>query len=50
MRQKVTALNLAKEGVEVMYNIRDTNWRRRDSKKDLTWLKNDPLTIGNNDA
>ncbi len=50
MRQKVTALNLAKEWVEVMYNIRDTNWRRRDSKKDLTWLKNDPLTIGNNDA
>ena len=50
IRQKVTALNLAKEWVEVMYNIRDTNWRRRDSKKDLTRLKNDPLTIGNNDA
>jgi len=49
-RQKVTALNLAKEWVEVMYNIRDTNWRRRDSKKDLTRLKYDPLSIGENNA
>jgi hypothetical protein len=33
-----------------MYNIRDTNWRRRDSKKDLTRLKYDPLSIGENNA
>ncbi len=41
-RQKVTALNLAKEWVEVMYNIRNSNWRRWSNQKDRTWLKSDP--------
>ena len=42
-RQKVTALNLAKEWVEVMYNIRNSNWRRWANLKDEVWLKPDPL-------
>lgn len=51
-RQKVTALNLAKEWVEVMYNIRNSNWRRWANLKDEVWLKSDPLEKDNsgNDA
>ena len=41
-RQKVIAINLAKEGVEIMYNIRNTNWRRREDQRDACWLKKDP--------
>ena len=44
-RQKVTALNLAKEWVEVMYNIRNSNRRRRANQRDSTWLKADPLAV-----
>ena len=47
-RQKVNALNLAKEWVEVMYNIRNTNRRRWDNQKDWTWLKSDPLATAEN--
>ena len=46
-RQKVTALNLAKEWVEVMYNIRNSNWRRWANLKDEVWLKSDPLEKSN---
>lgn len=42
-RQKVTALNLAKEWIEIMYNIRNTNWKRRYNQKDENWLKKDPF-------
>ena len=42
-RQKITALNLAKEWVEIMYNIRNTNRRRRYNQKDANWLKADPF-------
>jgi len=42
-RQKVMALNLAKEGVEIVYNIRNTNWRRRYEQKDACWLNADPF-------
>ena len=38
-RQKVNALNLAKEWVEVMYNIRNTNRRRWDNQKRLDMVK-----------
>jgi hypothetical protein len=37
------ALNLAKEGVEIVYNIRNTNRRRWYEQKDACWLNADPL-------
>ena len=43
IKQRVTALNLAKEWVEIMYNIRNTNWRRWWNQKDATRLKKNPL-------
>ena len=33
MKQRTLALNLAKEGIETVYNIRDTNWRRWSATK-----------------
>ena len=42
-RQKVMALNLAKEGVEIVYNIRNTNWRRRYEQKDACRLNANPF-------
>ena len=41
--QKTVALNLAKEGLEAMYNIRNTNWRRRSDSRDKCWLKVNPM-------
>lgn len=38
MTQRTIAMNLAKEGIEAMYNIRNTNWRKRSSEKDKCWL------------
>jgi len=42
-RQKVVALNLAREWMEAIYQIRDTNWTRWAGVKDQCWLKIDPL-------
>lgn len=42
-RQKVVALNLAREWMEAIYQIRDTNWTRRAWVKDACWLKINPL-------
>jgi hypothetical protein len=39
----VVALNLAREGMEAVYQIRDTNRTRRAWIKDLCWLKINPL-------
>lgn len=50
MKQRTIALNLAKEGVEAMYNIRDTNWRRRSASRDACWLKADPMVDEGNDG
>lgn len=44
IRQKTIALNLAKEWIEIMYNIRDTNRRRRSNNRDKCWLKINPFT------
>ncbi|MDR2541039.1 MAG: prepilin-type N-terminal cleavage/methylation domain-containing protein [Candidatus Peribacteria bacterium] len=33
-RLNVIAMNLTREGMEMMYNIRDTNWKRFSGKKD----------------
>lgn len=40
---QVQAMNLAREGVEMIYTIRDTNWKRRSGKRDEHWLGSDPL-------
>lgn len=42
-RQKVIAINLAREGIESVYQIRDTNRQRWAWKKEECWLKKDPL-------
>ncbi len=42
-RQRVIALNLAREGIEAVYQIRDTNWQRWWWMKDACRLKVDPL-------
>lgn len=42
-RQKVIALNLAREWMEAVYQIRDTNRTRRAWVKDTCWLKINPL-------
>ena len=43
MRQRTIALNLVKEGIEAVYNIRDANWRRRSANRDQCWLKANPM-------
>jgi type II secretory pathway pseudopilin PulG len=40
---QVMAVNLAREGVEQMYTIRDTNRRKHSAEKDKYWLLMDPL-------
>lgn len=37
-RGQVIAINLAREGIEMMFNIRDTNIRKWSGKKDACWL------------
>ena len=41
---RVTAVNLAREGMEGVFSIRNTNWIRWWGKKDKCWLKVNPLT------
>lgn len=48
--QRTIALNLAKEGLEAMYNIRNTNWRRRSDSRDKCWLKANPMVDEGNDG
>ncbi len=40
--QKTIAINLAKEGIEAVYNLRNSNWRKRSDKKNSCWLLSDP--------
>ena len=48
-RERTIAINLAREGVEAVYQIRDTNRHRRAGKKEECRLKVDPLVDeGNN--
>lgn len=49
-RQKIIALNLAREGVEAVYQIRNTNWKRWSAQKEQCWLKRDPLVDANTDG
>lgn len=39
----MVAVNLAREGIESMFQIRDTNRQRRSSSRDRCWLKTNPL-------
>ncbi len=39
---QLIATNLTREGVEAVYNIRDTNWRKYSGEKDKNWLKMNP--------
>lgn len=41
-RQKIIAINLAREGVEQMINIRNTNRQKRAGEKEITRLKRNP--------
>lgn len=43
-KTNVVAINLAREWVEAVYNIRDSNRQRRWIKKEQCWLKLDPLS------
>lgn len=45
-RERTIAINLAREGMEAVYQIRDTNRWRRAGKKEESWLKTDPLQSG----
>jgi len=42
-REKTIAINLAREGIEAMYQMRDTNRYRRAGQKENCWLKRNPL-------
>lgn len=42
--QRTIALNLAKEWIEAVYNLRNTNWRRYSDKKNECWLGNFPYS------
>lgn len=46
-RQRVIAINLAREWIEAVYQIRDTNRQRRAGRKDQCWLKINPLVDEN---
>jgi type II secretory pathway pseudopilin PulG len=49
-RQKIIAINLAREGIESIYQIRDTNRQRRAGRKEECWLKINPLVDSGNDG
>lgn len=50
-RQDSLAINLAREGMEGVYTIRDTNWLRRSGKRDANRLCANPsLTSTNNNC
>jgi type II secretory pathway pseudopilin PulG len=42
-REKTIAINLAREGIEAMYQIRDTNRYRRAGQKESCRLKTNPM-------
>jgi len=42
-RQKIIAINLSREGMEAIYNIRDTNRSNWWNSREACWLKIDPL-------
>lgn len=47
---KTLAINLTREAVEIVHNIRDTNWTKRSWNPEYCWLKTDPLTDTDDDG
>lgn len=43
IKQRTIAMSMAREGIEAIYSIRNTNWRRWSSQKDDCRLNIDPL-------
>ena len=43
IKEKTMAINFAREGVEWVFSVRNTNWQRWSGKKDQCWLKINPL-------
>lgn len=43
LKRRTFAMNLAKEWIEDVYQIRNTNRKMRPDKKDQCWLKQDPM-------
>lgn len=48
--QRTVALNLAKEGIEAVYNLRNSNWRRWSDKKNECRIANLALDQNNEDC
>jgi len=44
-REQVLAINLAREGIEQLFVVRDSNRRSWAGKKEACWLKIDPLSL-----
>lgn len=42
-REKIIAINLAREWVEQMINIRDSNWKKNAGRKEETRLRKNPI-------
>jgi type II secretory pathway pseudopilin PulG len=38
VRNRVTALSIARDGIEAIRNVRDTNWLKYSGNKDANWL------------
>jgi len=50
IKSKLVAINIARSGVEWVFNIRNTNWQRWWWKKDKCWLKINSLIDDSNDG
>ena len=48
-KQDSLAINLAREGIEGVYSIRNTNWLRWSGKRDTNRLCADPSLTNTND-
>ena len=49
IKSKLVAINIARWGVEWVFDMRNTNWQRWWWKKDECWLKINPLVDNDND-
>ncbi len=48
VKNRIMALNIAREGIEAVRNIRDTNWIKYSGDLDTKWLCHDTLASPNN--
>lgn len=49
-RQDVVAINLAREGMEAMFSLRNTNWLRWSGKRSACWLLSDTFATTGTDC